>query len=298
MKTVEFDSLLSLYERFPDEQSCREYLEIQRWNGKPICPHCEHDRVYRFKDGRLFKCASCRKQFTVRVGTIFEESPISLKKWFLAMYLITAHKKGISSLQLSRDIKVTQKTAWFMLHRIRYATTRKEFTEDLQGIVEADETYIGGKRKRGQKGRSRDKKTPVFGLVERKGQARLFPVDSVDAFTLMHFIRKNVDSRAVIMTDDFPTYRKLGREFEHLVINHSEGWYAKGVVHTQTIEGLWSLLKRGIVGIYHFVSSKHLHRYCDEFAYRYNTRDISDPERFSFTLAQCRGRLQYKQLTQ
>lgn len=302
MINIEVGSLFNLLERFQNEQDCRDYLEQIRWNGKPKCPHCSHDSVYKFKDGKLWKCAKCRKQFTVKVGTIFEESNISLRKWFTAIYIISAHKKGISSLQLSKDIKVTQKTAWFMNHRIRYAMTSKSFLMGLNNIVEADETYIGGlsknkHRSKRLKGTGTANKTPIFGMVERKGEVRAVPVIKADTNTLTDIIRKNLDKRAVLMTDDHGAYRKIHREFEHLVVNHTEGEYGVGMIHTNTIEGFWSLLKRGIIGIYHQVSPKHLHRYCDEFSFRYNIRESSDGVKFIHTLNRAKGkRLKYQTL--
>ena len=293
----QFDSLFSLNERFPDDKSCREFLEKARWSEKPICPHCKHDKVYRFSDGKLFKCAKCRKQFTVTVGTIFEDSHISLKKWFFAIYLITAHKKGISSLQLSKDLKVTQKTAWFILHRVRYAVKTKEFKAPLGNIVEADETYIGGKKHKGKRGRGSENKTAVFGMVERQGELFSIPVENTKKATIQPIINSNVSSTATIMTDEWKAYIGLNKLFSgHNVVNHGQKEYVNGITHVNTIEGYWSLLKRGLIGIYHHVSPKHLHRYCNEFDYRYNTKELTDPQRFSKTLSICKGRLEYKSL--
>ncbi len=303
VKVTEFNSLLRLIDTFKTEQDCRDFLEQMRWHGKPKCPHCRHDKVYKFKDGKLWKCSECRKKFTVKVGTIFEDSHIPLRKWFLAIYVISAHKKGISSLQLSKDIKITQKSAWHLNHRIRYAMTSKSFLMGLNNIVEADETYIGGLNKNKHKhkrlaGTGTANKIPIFGMVERKGEVRAVPVIKADTETLSDIIRKNLDKRAVIMTDDHGAYRKIHREFEHLVVNHTEGEYGVGMIHTNTIEGFWSLLKRGIIGIYHQVSPQHLHRYCDEFSFRYNTKESSDSTRFINTLGRVSGkRLMYKTLT-
>ena len=301
-ESVEVESLFHLLEKFQNEQDCRDYLEKIRWNGKPKCPHCTHDKVYKFKAGKLWKCAKCRKQFTVKVGTIFEESNISLRKWFMAIYIISAHKKGIASIQLAKDLKVTQKTAWFMNHRIRYAMTTKSFLLGLENVVEADETYMGGKDKNRHKnkrlaGTGTANKIPVFGMVERKGNVTAVPVIKADTGTLTDIIRKNLDKKAVLMTDDHGAYRKIHREFEHLVVNHTQGEYGVGMIHTNTIENFWSLLKRGIIGIYHQVSPQHLHRYCDEFSFRYNVRDSPDGVKFIHTLSRTKGkRLMYKNL--
>jgi transposase-like protein len=168
IKNTEIKSLFDLQRAFSTEESCIQELAKARWNGKPVCVHCSSSRkIYTISKGKLFKCADCRKPFSVKMGTIFEESAISLQKWFMAIWLVTAHKKGISSMQLGRDLGVTQKTAWFMLHRIRYALANKTFHKPLDGIVEADETYIGGKMRGGKRGRGSENKTPVFDMLDR-----------------------------------------------------------------------------------------------------------------------------------
>ncbi len=223
-------SLITVAMRFPDDKACRIYLERIRWNGKLACVHCGSEKkIYRFNNGKLFKCADCKKQFTVKVGTIFEDSQVPLQKWFFAMYLITAHKKGISSLQLSRDIQVTQKTAWFMLHRIRYSIKNKSFLKPLKNVVEVDETYIGGKKHRGKRGRGSENKTAVFGMVERNGDVRSMPVQRVNGKTLKAIIRNNVSKKAVVMSDEWGAYRGLDKEYEaHKVINHGKKEYVRG----------------------------------------------------------------------
>jgi transposase-like protein len=220
-----------------------------------------------------------------------------LKKWFLAIYILTAHKKGISSVQLSKDIEVTQKTAWFMLRRIRYAVEYKTFAKPLNGIVEIDETWVGG---RGEGRGHRDKfdnKTSVFGMVERQGEVKAMPVPRTNATYLFPIIQKHISPEAVIMSDDYSAYDSLNKTFkDHKVVKHSQQEYVRGEVHTNTIEGFWSMMKRGINGIYHHVSKEHLHRYTDEFAYRYNSRKSSDPERFEKFFDRVEGRLTYAQL--
>lgn len=299
-----FKSILELINYFDTEAKCVEYLAFQRWGDNPTCPHCSHDKVYELKGkNKRFKCASCRKQFSVRVGTIFEDSKISLKKWFTAIWLVTSHKKGISSLQLHRDINVTQKTAWFMLQRIRYALSY-DFTDSLEGEVEADETYVGGKNKNRHnckkipqsQGRSSKDKTPVLGMVQRNGVLTAKTVEDVKAETLTREIINNVKESATIFTDEWLGYTSLKRIYDHSIVKHNKGEYVNGRIHTNTIEGFWSLLKRGIVGIYHFTSKKHLQKYVDEFVFRYNTRDFSESTRFDFYLNNCEGRLTYTQL--
>lgn len=301
-----FNSLLDIVKHFPDEKSCREHLEQMRWENKIVCPHCGGDRkIYRINDGKLFKCADCLKQFTVRVGTIFEDSALPLQKWFMAVYLVMAHKKGISSVQLGKDIEVTQKTAWFVLHRIRYAVRTKSFDKPLNGIIEADETYIGGqeknkhldKRTKNTQGRSTKTKTAVFGIKQRDGIVKAEKVDRVDTKTLQGILKSDISPDATIMTDEWNAYNGLEKEFKsHQRINHASGEYVSGITHTNGIESFWATLKRGIYGIYHQISPKHLDKYIDEFEFRYNNRHIHDAERFSFMLSCCNGRLTYAKL--
>lgn len=300
-----FKTLVDLLLYFKDEQTCRDYLELIRWNGKIVCPYkeCKHDHVFKYTDGKRYKCAKCQRQFSVKVGTIFEDSKISLQKWFAAIYLITSHKKGISSLQLHRDLGVTQKTAWFMLHRVRH-TLLISPTEKLTGIIEADETFIGGKESNkhkskqtaGTQGRSSLTKTPVLGIIERGGQLRAIKVLNTRGYSLRPFIVNNVEFGSTIHTDEWWGYRGLSRIFKHQYINHGAGEYSKDGVHTNSIEGFWSLLKRGVIGIYHSMSDKHLQKYLDEFVFRYNTRGYSENFRFDAMLNNINSHLTYKQL--
>lgn len=304
---TKFNNLLDVVKLFPTEKHCREYLEKLRWNGNIVCQKCGSDeKIYKINDGKLYKCSKCRKQFTVRVGTIFEDSPLPLQKWFMCIYLCTAHKKGISSWQLSRDLDVTQTTAWHMLHRVRYAIKTKSFNMPLNGIVEADETYWGApeknkhksKRTKHSQGRNTETKTPIFGLVQRDGSLLVTPVPDVKGETLKGIIGDVVSKGSTIVTDEWGSYNGLHVDYTHLRVEHGRGEYVNGIAHTNTMEGFWSLLKRGIHGIYHQVSDKHLSRYCDEFSYRYNSRKITDIERFEFTLKNLAGRLTYSDLTQ
>lgn len=300
-----FQNLIDLLSYFNEEQVCRDYLELIRWNGKITCPYkeCKHEHAHKYSDGKRYKCASCQRQFSVKVGTIFEDSKISLQKWFAAIYLITSHKKGISSLQLHRDIGVTQKTAWFMLHRVRHTLLFKS-DEKLTGTIEADETFIGGKeankhrrnRTEAVQGRSSKVKTPVLGIIERGGELRAIKVLDTRGYSLRPFIVNNVAFNSEVHTDEWWGYRGLSRLFKHKHINHGEGEYVKDGVHTNTIEGFWSLLKRGVVGIYHSMSNKHLQKYIDEFVFRYNTRSYSESYRFDAMLNNINTRLTYAQL--
>ncbi len=300
-----FASLIQVLDFFKDEETCKAYLEQQRWSGNVECPFCACTKVYRTNRG--FKCGDkfCGKKFSVTVGTIYENSKVPLRTWFAAMYLITAHKKGISSCQLARDLNITQKTAWFVLHCIR-EMLKIESEDKLSNMVEVDETYIGGKYKNMHKAKRAkahldnvshtNNKTTVVGLLERNNKVRTtILVRSED--TLKGMVRKHVDTSAILVTDSFIAYKGLNKEYaQHEVVNHILDEYVRGQWHTNTIEGFWSLLKRGIYGIYHQVSPKHLQRYCEEFSYRYNSRKIKDTDRFELTFKFSERRLTYNQL--
>lgn len=303
---MDFKNLLQLNEYFSNPQNCIDYLIAMRWPDENItCVFCEHRKVYKLKGCRPhFKCASCNKQFSITKGTIFENSQVPLQKWYAAIYLISAHKKGISSVQLSVDIGVTQKTAWFMLQRIRYAVKVKGFMKKLFGVVQCDETYVGGKNKnrhahkrvRNAQGRSLKDKTPVFGIIETDGILYTQVVPDTKAETLKPIIHDLVKEGSIVVTDEWQAYKNMSQDYYHITLKHGEEEYARGGFHTNSIEGFWGLLKRGIFGIYHYVSPKHLHRYCDEFAYRYNTRKYKCYERFFEVMEQINCRLTYKEL--
>lgn len=297
-------------ERFQNPFAAADYLESIRWPNGPVCPHCgvEDPKHYRLKNAtrKLWKCRACRKQFTVTVGTIFEGSHIGLHKWLLAFYLLCSSKKGMSAHQLHRMLGITYKSAWFMAHRIRYAMEQPAFAELLSGTVEVDETYVGGKKRRPNKkqfppldpkqpdarkqvGRGGDK-TPVVSLVERGGQVRSFRIANVTAETLGGAIRRNVDREAHLRTDAFSSYKKVGREYaSHETVDHNYE-YVRGDAHTNTAENFFSILKRGINGIYHHVSEAHLPRYLAEFDYRYNNRHMTDSERTRQALSMVEGK--------
>jgi len=306
-------NLTQIAKSYHDEDSARAFLEAQRWpDGKPGCPHCgEIGRSYRLppiagkpkKDGEityrkgLWKCGACRKQFTVTVDTIFEDSHIPLNKWLMAFHLLCASKKGMSAHQLHRMLGVTYKSAWFMAHRIRYAMAQLNLPM-LEGTVEVDETYIGGKE-RGLQGVKKNK-AAVVSLVERGGKVRSFHQEMVTGKTLKQVVRENVASNAHVMTDDHPGYRGLRKDFRrHSTIRHSWKVYARKegdvLISTNTIEGYFSILKRGINGVYHHVGKQHLHRYLSEFDFRYNSRHIEDGERSLLAIRKVTGkRLKYR----
>lgn len=292
-------NLIKFFQQFPNEQSCRDYLETMRWNGVTVCPHCKSVRIWRFTNGKLWKCSSCKKQFTVRVGTIFSDSKLPLQKWFLAIYLATSLKKGISSMQLAKYLDITQKTAWFVLHRIRYAMGIVGDKSGLEDEVEADENYFGESTRNNSKkfGEASKEKAAVFGMVQRKGSVILKYVETFGKAALLEHINKHIKRGSRIITDENPSFIGLKREeFQHDIINHKRH-YGIGDIHTNSIEGMWSQMKRGIYGIYHHVSKKHLQQYCEEFSFRHNTRKNNGMERFEawFNLLGCR--LTYNFLT-
>lgn len=297
-----FNSVLELFAMFPDEQSCIDYLEDTRWGDEVVSPFDPDSKVYRCKDNR-YRCKNTGKYFNVRTGTLFDNTKVPLRSWFYAIYLVTNHRKGISSLQLSRDLQVTQKTAWFMLQRIRNCFD-VEIEEQLDGVIELDETFVGGKNKnrhwdkkvKNSQGRSFKDKTPVFGMLQRGGRVIAKVVTDTTIRSLRPHILAYIKQGSTIYTDEW-NYGNLNKRYNHDFINHKEKIYGNGEVYTNTIEGFWSIFKRGIMGIYHFVSKRHLQKYVDEFTFRYNTLKISQTERFDLFLQNMERRLKYENLT-
>lgn len=275
-------SAYSFLKQFPDERTARLHIEGKRWAGHPPCPHCASiDRIQKRKVEGYYRCLTCKKDFTVRTGTIFERSHVPLDKWLYAIYLLVTARKGISSLQLSKEIGVTQKTAWFMLQRMReaYGAAKGGYGgggfELLSGIIEIDETYIGGKEtnkhdsKKLKAGRGAVGKSIVLGMAERGGRVIGRVIGGTDARTIQAAIRAQVESGSTLCTDEHAAYRGMS-EHAHRVVNHSAKQFVDGMAHTNGIESVWALLKRGFYGTYHQFSRKHLQRYVDEFSFRLN----------------------------
>lgn len=278
MATKDLD-LPTLIERFGTEDKCRDFLEQLRWPEGVRCPRCGNDSISRIEKRKQFECNedSCRYQFSVTAGTVFHDSHLPLWKWFLAIYLVGQSKKGISAKQLERTIGVSYKTAWYLGHRIRSAMEEGS-PVPLRGIVEVDETYVGGKSRgiKGKGGPGRGtKKAMVIGAVERGGEVRLRVGDRPNKATLHAFINEHVaDEAEAIHTDAWQAYGGIGdADTVHEFVSHNQGEWIRGIVHTNTVEGVWSLLKRSIVGSYHQLSVKHLPAYLDEVAFRFNNRE-------------------------
>ena len=298
MFNKEVKSVLDLIQAFPTEQSCIEHLELIRWNGNVVSPFDATSKVYKTKVG--YQCKNTGKNFNVKTNTIFDNTKLPLVKWFLAIWIATSHKKGISSLQLGRDLDITQKSAWFMLQRIRQCFGI-ENDNQLDNEVEVDETFVGGKETNKHVNKKSNNpmvgnKATVLGMVERNGKINAVKIDERSQKVLTSEIIALVSKTASIYTDEWVGYNKLKRVYDHSVVKHNAHQYVNGRVHTNTIEGFWSLLKRGIFGIYHFTSKKHLQLYVDEFVFRYNSRNITSEMRFDLMLGNMENRLTYKQL--
>jgi len=290
-------NLVNLVERFHSEERCRTYLEELRWPNGIACPRCGSTSISRLYKRNQFDCDSCEYQFSVTSGTIFHDSHLPLWKWFLTAYMMVEAKKGVSANQISRTVRVSYKTAWYLCHRIRDTMT-VDNPKPLSKIVEVDETWVGGKKKyvgHGYKGN----KVVAAGAVQRNGEVRLEKLDSRDRETLHGFIRKyTAPDTEAIYTDDWPAYKGIAdHDTRHETVCHSNDEWVRGDVHTNTIENVFSLFKRSVVGSYHKVSRKHLDAYLDELEWRFNNRE--NPYLFRDTLLKLvkSDNLEYKKLT-
>ncbi len=301
-----FKTLPQLFAAFPTEQHAVDHFTAIRWaNGKfcPLCGNADEARIGTLSGTNTHKCYVCRKRFSIRVGTIFQDTKLPLRTWFAAIWMITNHPKGIASTTLATDLGITQKSAWFVLHRLRHAARTDSFNEPLKGDVEVDETYIGGKAKNRHKDQRGPRgvvgKTAVVGAVSRQGGVRAEVVDRTDTPTLDGFVHEHVSPEATTLTtDEAPPYRFLSRTYNHGVVRHRADEYVNGEFHTNTIEGVWSHLKRQIIGVHHWVSPKHLNRYVQEMTFRMNRREMERGGRVNDLLAHANaGWLSYKVLT-
>lgn len=291
----QFQTLSEFTSSFNSEIACRRYFEAVRFKDGDLCPHCGHNKIFRFSDGIRYRCDGCKRDFTIKTGTLFGESKLPLQKWFVAIYLLTTRKKGISSIELAEQCGVSQKTAWFMDHRIREAMEQNK--GKLFGTIEVDETYTGGKHNR-RHGFS--KKAAVMGITERGGRIKAFHIPARQTHLILNQIKRNVDKSAFIMSDEASVYKKLPRfGYQHGSVKHGKKHWAYGEINTNSIESFWALFKRGYHGTYHSMSKKHLQRYINEFTFRFNARKTEMDEKFAEVVKQVsgRGKLPYKTLT-
>jgi transposase-like protein len=307
-KTPSNLTLTQIMAHFGTDEAAREYLEAVRWPEGPVCPHCSNKGEKAIYDlaanpeagvrPGLRECGNCGKTFTVTVGTIFHSSHIPLRKWLIAWYMLCTSKKGVGALQIQRMLEIgSYRSAWFMMHRIRYALRDPVFGGKLGeggGTVEADETYVGGKPRKGtgphKRGRG-TKKIPVVALVERGGNVRSQKVENVTGKTLKRVLDEHLDQSANLITDDLYSYRQPGKRFaSHQTVNHSDGEYVRGDVHTNTVEGYFSLFKRGVNGTFHHIGHQYMDQYLAEFDFRYNHRKITDGERTLAGLKRVEGK--------
>jgi transposase-like protein len=305
MFNTNFNSIPELIRAFPTEQSCIEYLEDLIWSGTPVSPFDPESKVYKCKDNK-YKCKNTGKYFNVRTGTMYDNTKMPLYKWFLAVWLVTTHKKGISSVQLAKDVDVTQKSAWFMLQRIR-ACFKIENYNELDGIVEVDETFYGGKNKNRHNnkkakkctGRNFTDKVPIVGMIQRGGKLTAMAIENTSGKVLLPIVKKYVSSDSILIADDWVGYNGVSSHCEHRTIKDISKGYRHDYdpeTHTNNIEGAWKIFKNSSRDMYNHVSRKHIQLYVDEFVYRYNMRSHIESDKFNWLQANSSVRTKYKNL--
>jgi transposase-like protein len=307
-----FKTLPQLFAAFPTEQSAIDHLTALRFGNGVFCALCgcgDEGKVKRMSSAGVltnqYKCYTCRGKFTVKVGTIFQDTKLPLRTWFAAIWMITNHPKGIASTTLATDLGITQKTAWFVLHRLRHAARTDSFNAPLSGEVEIDETFVGGRehnkhasKKMGSKrGHSIELKTVVMGMVQRGGEVRAGVIDNVRAGTLRHIVETNVAPGSKVFTDEHQGYNDLRHQYDHQRVSHRKGEYARGEVTTNGVESIWALFKRQYVGTHHWISPKHMDAYLNEMTFRLNRRNLDKGQRHQALLSQIEGPMPWKVLT-
>ncbi len=301
-----FETLPQLFAAFPTEQSAIDHFTAIRWaDGKfcPLCGNADEKRIGTLTGTNTHKCYACRKRFSIRVGSIFQDTKLPLRTWFAAIWMITAHPKGIASTTLATDLGITQKSAWFVLHRLRHAARTNSFNAPLSGTVAVDEAALGGlehnkhakDRKHGRAGMH--EKTIVMGIVQKDGEVRAGVIDRTDANTLHSVIESHVEPGSTVVTDNYKGYRGLDYHYDHRTVNHSKGEYVKDGFTTNGVESLWALFKRQYHGTHHYISPKHMDQYLGEMAFRQNRREMAKGDRVNALLAQPQGPLPWKVLT-
>lgn len=302
-----FKTLPEMFAAFPTEQSAIDHLTAIRWaNGKfcPLCGNADQKKIGTLTGTNTHKCYACRKRFSIKVGTIFQDTKLPLRTWYAAIWMITNHPKGIASTTLATDLGITQKTAWFVLHRLRHAARTDSFNAPLSGEVEVDEMYVGGRehnkhasKKNGNKrGHSVELKTVVMGLVQRGGEVRAGVIDNARAGTLRPIVERNVAKGSTVYTDEHKGYNDLRHEYDHQTVSHGKGEYVRGSATTNGVESIWALFKRQYVGTHHWISPKHMDAYLNEMTFRLNRRDLDKGQRHNALLSQIEGPLPYKAL--
>lgn len=306
MTQPETISTFEFFNKFPDEESARLFFEGRRWGGIPVCGHCGSSNVVECKDHRPmpYRCRDCRKHFSVRTGTVLAESRLPLQKWLLAIFMLTSARKGVPSTQMSRELGITQKSAWFLSQRIREVWLGSP-TNPMSDRLQVGETYIGGSERNKHSsrklraGRGTVGKLIVIGGKDENGEVRASVIDDTKAKTLQGFVVKNLKCGSMVVTDNHAGYDGLEiKGYKHIKINHTIGEYVRNMAHTNGIESFWSLLKRGYYGVYHYMSKKHLNRYINEFAFRHNTRRLGTIGFIHATIERMpNNRLTYRRLT-